>query len=137
MPAFHSVDSCDLKPGQWLAVTGCSGSGQLATQYAKAFGFQVIWLDISDTNLAVTKEQGADHVLNTITDKEYVQKVKDFTSGGVHAAAVFSNADAAYASGPSIICLGGTLMVVGKSSISTTQSRTSPPFPPILSCHPS
>jgi NADPH:quinone reductase-like Zn-dependent oxidoreductase len=115
-PAFHSVDSCDLKPGQWLAVIGCGGLGQLATQYAKAFGFQVIGLDISDPNLAVTKEQGADHVFNTLSDKDYVQKIKDLTSGGVHAAAIFSNADAAYASAPSIIRLGGTLMVVGSSA---------------------
>jgi len=34
--AFHSVDSCELKPGQWLAVIGCGGLGQYAIQYAKA-----------------------------------------------------------------------------------------------------
>lgn len=34
--AFHAVDSCELKPGQWLAVIGCGGLGQYAIQYAKA-----------------------------------------------------------------------------------------------------
>jgi D-arabinose 1-dehydrogenase-like Zn-dependent alcohol dehydrogenase len=34
--AFHSVDSCELKAGEWLAVIGCGGLGQYAIQYAKA-----------------------------------------------------------------------------------------------------
>lgn len=34
--AFHSVDSCELKAGDWLAVIGCGGLGQYAIQYAKA-----------------------------------------------------------------------------------------------------
>jgi D-arabinose 1-dehydrogenase-like Zn-dependent alcohol dehydrogenase len=34
--AFHSVDSCELKEGEWLAIIGCGGLGQYAIQYAKA-----------------------------------------------------------------------------------------------------
>lgn len=34
--AFHSVDSCELAGGEWLAVVGCGGLGQYAVQYAKA-----------------------------------------------------------------------------------------------------
>jgi len=34
--SFHSVDSCELKEGQWLAIIGCGGLGQYAIQYAKA-----------------------------------------------------------------------------------------------------
>lgn len=34
--AFHSVDSCELKEGDWLAIIGCGGLGQYAIQYAKA-----------------------------------------------------------------------------------------------------
>lgn len=34
--AFHSVDSCELKAGEWLAVVGCGGLGQYAVQYGKA-----------------------------------------------------------------------------------------------------
>jgi propanol-preferring alcohol dehydrogenase len=76
-------------------------------------GLNVIGLDISDPNLEVTTAQGADHVFNTMTDKTYVDKIKTITNGGVHAATVFSNADAAYAGAPAIIRLGGTLMVIG------------------------
>jgi D-arabinose 1-dehydrogenase-like Zn-dependent alcohol dehydrogenase len=39
--AFHSVDSCELKAGDWLAVIGCGGLGQYAIQYAKAVSLNI------------------------------------------------------------------------------------------------
>lgn len=76
-------------------------------------GLNVIGIDISDPNLEITKAQGADYVFNSMTDKAYVDKIKELTKGGCHATTVFSNADAAYAGAPSILRLGGTLMVIG------------------------
>lgn len=111
--AFHSVDSSELKPGDWLGVIGCGGLGQLATQYAKAMGCHVVGIDINDDILAQCKAQGADAVFNSMTSKDYVEELLKLTGGGVKAAAVFSNADAAYAGAPQIIKLGGVLMVVG------------------------
>jgi len=111
--AFNSVDSCGLRPGQWLGVIGAGGLGQLAVQYGKAMGFKVLAVDINDATLNVCKSQGADETFNSKTEPDYVSKIKQLTNGGVHAAAVFSNALAAYAGAPSIIRVGGTLMVVG------------------------
>lgn len=53
------VESCELKPGDWLAIVGCGGLGQIACQYAKAMGYKVIGVDIADNILEVTKTQGA------------------------------------------------------------------------------
>ncbi|KAH8651836.1 alcohol dehydrogenase [Tricladium varicosporioides] len=111
--AFHSVDSCELKPGDWLGVIGCGGLGQLATQYAKAMGCHVVGIDVNDEVLSQCKAQGADATFNSITDKNYVEELRKLTNGGVKAAAVFSNADAAYSGAPPIIRNGGVLMVVG------------------------
>lgn len=114
--AFHAVDSCDLKPGQWLAVIGAGGLGQLATQYAKAMGFQVIAIDINDKTLEACKSQGADVTFNSLTQADtYAAEVKKLTRGGVHAAAVFSGSPVAYKGAPSVIRVGGTLMVIGIS----------------------
>ncbi|KAL3462623.1 chaperonin 10-like protein [Aspergillus heterothallicus] len=114
--AFHAVDSCTLKPNQWLAVVGAGGLGQLAVQYAKAMGFKVVALDINDKALDACKSQGADVTLNTLTNSSvYVSEIKSLTDGGVHAAAVFSGSPAAYKSAPPIIRPGGVLMVVGIS----------------------
>lgn len=112
--AFHAVDSCELKEGQWLAVVGCGGLGQLACQYGKAMGYKVLGIDINDQTLEVFKKQGADAIFNSRSNKDYVAELKKLTSGGVHAAAVFSDADAAYAGAPAIVRLNGLIMC-GKS----------------------
>lgn len=111
--SFHSVDSCELKPGEWLAIIGCGGLGQYAIQYAKAMGYKTIGLDINDAQLSVAKEIGADAVFNTMTNKGYAEEVKKLTGKGVHAAAVYSAANAAYASAPAVLRIGGLLMVIG------------------------
>lgn len=111
--AFHAVDSCELKPGQWLGVIGAGGLGQLATQYAKAMGVNVVAIDVNETTLVNTKAQGADAIFNSRSNRNYIEEIKTLTGGGVHAAAVFSNATQAYASAPSIIRAGGIMMVVG------------------------
>ncbi|KAJ5629458.1 hypothetical protein N7528_003115 [Penicillium herquei] len=90
------------------------GLGQLATQYAKAMGFQVIAIDINDKALQACKEQGADVTINSISQANgYIEEVKNLTSGGVHAVAVFSAATIAYKGAPALIRPGGVLMVVG------------------------
>ena len=73
----------------------------------------MIAIDINDATLENTKAQGADAIFNSRRNSKYVEDIKKLTSGGVHAAAVFSNAKQAYASAPSIIRTGGTLMVIG------------------------
>ncbi|KAK3679196.1 hypothetical protein LTR78_000757 [Recurvomyces mirabilis] len=111
--AFHAVDSSELNEGDWLAVVGAGGLGQLATQIGKAAGYKVVALDINDATLEVAKKLGADAVFNSRSNKEYVEELKKLTNGGAKAACVFSNADAAYAGIPPILRLGGVMMVIG------------------------
>jgi D-arabinose 1-dehydrogenase-like Zn-dependent alcohol dehydrogenase len=120
--AFHAIDSCELSKGQWLAIVGCGGLGQLACQYAKAMGYQVIGIDINDETLKVFKSQGADAVFNSRSNKDYVEELKKLTNGGVHAAAVFSDADAAYTGAPSVLRLNGLIMC----------GECTPPFNPMI-----
>lgn len=111
--AFHSVDSSELKEGDWFGVVGCGGLGQLATQYAKAMGAKVVGIDINDEVLATCKSQGADAIFNSRTNRNWAEDVRTLTNGGVKSVAVYSNAQVAYATAPSIIKLGGILMVIG------------------------
>lgn len=92
--AFHAVDNSELKEGDWLAVVGAGGLGQIACQIAKAMGVKVVALDINDATLQVVQEQGADATFNSRTNKSYVKELRTLTNGGVKAACVFSNADA-------------------------------------------
>ncbi|KAF1935063.1 alcohol dehydrogenase [Clathrospora elynae] len=112
--AFHSVDSCELKEGDWLAIIGCGGLGQYAIQYAKAMGIKTIGLDINDNQLDMAKKLGVETVFNSIKNKDYVEEIKKLTGGkGCHAAAVYSASNAAYADAPNVLRTGGLLMVIG------------------------
>ena len=62
---YKAIKVGDLKPGQWVAIYGAGGLGNLAIQYAKhVFNAHVIAVDINDDKLALAKEVGADHVIN-------------------------------------------------------------------------
>lgn len=111
--AFHSIDSCNLSPGDWFGIIGCGGLGQIAAQYAKAMGLNVVAVDIQDANLEEIKKQGADAVFNSKDNPNYVEEIKKLTGGGVKAVAVYTNSHRAYLGAPDIIKLGGILMVIG------------------------
>jgi len=114
--AYHAVDECELKPGDWFAAVGCGGLGQLAIQYAKAMGFKVIGLDINDEILKNAKAVGADHTFNTVTNKNYIEELKAITGGGADATSVFSASHRAYDSAKQILKVMGVLMVIGLPS---------------------
>jgi D-arabinose 1-dehydrogenase-like Zn-dependent alcohol dehydrogenase len=77
-------------------------------------GYKVIGLDIADAALEEAKKCGADHVFNSMTDKDWKKKVMDITKGGVDAAVNFTASKKSYDDCPAIIRPGsGLLMVVG------------------------
>lgn len=114
--AFNGVSSCDCQPGDWIAIVGCGGLGQLGIQYAKALGLNIIGIDINDDILQIANELGADLTYNTITQKDYIENIKALTCGGCHAAVVFSAAGAAYAGVPPILRVNGLMMIIGLPS---------------------
>ncbi|KAM3417372.1 hypothetical protein BST61_g5622 [Cercospora zeina] len=112
--AFHAVNKCALQPGEWLAVVGCGGLGQLAIQYAKAMGLHVIGLDINDYMLETAIRNGADATFNPSKDGTFFKAIRKLTgTRGCHAAAVFSDSRAAYATAIRSLTFNGLLMVVG------------------------
>lgn len=71
---YKGVKVSNVRPGQWIAVYGAGGLGNLGVQYAKkVFGAHVIAIDINDDKLAFAKESGADLVINP--NKEDAAKV--------------------------------------------------------------
>jgi len=45
--AYHGIEDCDLKAGQWIAVIGCGGLGHLGIQYAKYVGPPAQWASLT------------------------------------------------------------------------------------------
>ncbi|HEY9116926.1 MAG TPA: alcohol dehydrogenase catalytic domain-containing protein, partial [Roseivirga sp.] len=72
-----------VKPEQWVAVHGCGGVGLSAIMIAKAFGANVIAIDIQESALSLAKKLGADFCINSSIQNP-VEAVKEITHGGAH-----------------------------------------------------
>jgi len=111
--AWQGVTKAGIQPGEWIAIVGCGGLGHLGIKYAKALGYKVIGVDLVDGQLEEAKLSGADYTFNPKTDKDYVQKIKEITDGGCHAAVNFTNSVQAYSATPILLRTDGIMMVVG------------------------
>ena len=63
---YKAVKVSHIKPGQWIAIYGLGGLGNLALQYAKnVFNAKVIALDVNDEQLKLAAEMGAELTINS------------------------------------------------------------------------
>jgi propanol-preferring alcohol dehydrogenase len=72
-----------LKAGETVAIVGAGGGlGHLGIQFAKAVGLKVIAIDARDEALQLSKDSGADIVIDARQPKEkVVEEVKKVTGG--------------------------------------------------------
>lgn len=109
---YKGVKVSGVRPGQWIAIYGAGGLGNLGVQYAKkVFGAHVIAIDINDDKLAFAKESGADLVINPT--KEDAAKVIQEKVGGAHAAIVTAVSSAAFNSAVDAVRAGGRVVAIG------------------------
>ncbi|MBJ2181214.1 alcohol dehydrogenase AdhP [Pseudomonas veronii] len=109
---YKAVKVSKIRPGQWIAIYGLGGLGNLALQYAKnVFNARVIAVDINDDQLQFAREMGADLVINS--RNEDAAKVIQEKVGGAHAAVVTAVAKVAFNSAVDALRAGGRLVAVG------------------------
>lgn len=83
--SFRAVkEQGKVSPGEWVAVWGCGGVGLSAIMIAKAFGAQVVAVDISEDKLEFARHIGADIGVNSREELDVVRTIRDATSGGAH-----------------------------------------------------
>ena len=92
---YKAVKVSHIKPGQWIAIYGLGGLGNLALQYAKnVFNAKVIAIDVNDEQLKLAASMGADLTINSRS--EDAAKIVQEKTGGAHAAVVTAVAKAAF-----------------------------------------
>ncbi|KAK4890012.1 hypothetical protein LTR27_011231 [Elasticomyces elasticus] len=95
---WRAILQAELKKGEWLCFVGSGGGlGHLGVQFAKALGLKVIGIDARDEGISLTKEYGADVVVDARKGKEEaVKSVQDATNGeGADATVCISDAPTA------------------------------------------
>ncbi|KAI3391001.1 hypothetical protein diail_8135, partial [Diaporthe ilicicola] len=119
---FRGIEQVGLKQGQWLAIVGSGGGlGHLGVQFAKSKGFKVIGIDARDDGLKISKDLGADIVIDARNGKDAVVKevqeaTKDANPGnpGVDATLTLSDAPTAAALGCAITKKHATMLQIAQ-----------------------
>ncbi len=108
---YKGLKETEVRPGEWVAVSGVGGLGHMAVQYAKAMGMHVVAADIFDDKLALAKKLGADITING-KDKDAIEQVQKAT-GGVHGALVTAVSPIAMEQAFGFMRSKGTMALVG------------------------
>lgn len=114
---YKAIKEAHLEPGQWIAIYGAGGLGNLAVQYAKkVFNAHVIAIDINSDKLELAKEVGADIVINATEMDDVPAYIKEITNGGTHSAVVTAVSKIAFNQAIDSVRAGGYVVAVGLPS---------------------
>ena len=109
---YKALKTSNIRPGQWVAIYGCGGLGNLAIQWAKnVFKAHVLAVDINDDKLASAKKVGADLTFNSKDADSGKFAQEQF--GGAHAAVVTAVSQIAFTQAVGSLRAGGKVVAVG------------------------
>lgn len=109
---YKAIRVSGVRPGQWLAIWGAGGLGNMAIQFARnVFNARVIAIDIQDDKLELAREYGAEVTLNPAKD-DVPARIHDLTGGGAHTAVVVAVARSAFNQAVNSVRAGGKVVCV-------------------------
>ncbi len=108
---YKGLKETEVKPGEWVVISGIGGLGHMAVQYAKAMGMHVVAADIFDDKLKLAADLGADMVVNG-TAADAIEQVQKAT-GGVHGALVTAVSPKSMEQAYGFLRAKGTMALVG------------------------
>lgn len=108
---YKGLKMTDVRPGQWVVISGIGGLGHIAVQYATAMGMRVAAVDISDEKLELARQHGAEVTVNASTE-DPVKAVQEAT-GGSHGVLVTAVHPAAFGQAIGMTRRGGTIVFNG------------------------
>lgn len=108
---YKGLKRTEVKPGQWVVISGIGGLGHIAVQYAVAMGMRVVAVDIADDKLALAKKHGAEVVVNAM-DGDPATAVQEAV-GGAHGVLVTAVHKDAFGQAIGMTRRGGTIVFNG------------------------
>lgn len=109
---YKGIKEADVRPGEWLAISGIGGLGHVAVQYAKAMGLHVAALDVYEEKLALARTLGADIAIDARLPDAAAQVIKH-TNGGAHGVLVTAVSRDAFNQALDLVRRKGTISLVG------------------------
>lgn len=108
---YKGLKETEVKPGEWVAISGIGGLGHLAVQYAKAMGMHAAAIDISDEKLEFAKKLGADLTVNATENEPGLFLKKE--TGGMHGVLVTAVSPVAFNQALNALRRKGTISLNG------------------------
>jgi propanol-preferring alcohol dehydrogenase len=111
---YKGLKVTEVKPGEWVLISGVGGLGHIAVQYAVAMGMRVVTVDVADDKSELALKHGAEFAFNALTEGDgLVAKIKEVTGGGCHGGLVTAVNGKAFPSAVGALRSGGTVVLVG------------------------
>lgn len=111
LTVYKGLKMTEAKAGDWVAVSGVGGLGQMALQYGKAMGFRMIAIDIDDDKLKVATQLGAAVTINALKDDPAAVVRRE--AGGAHGVLVTAVSPSAFSQAVGCARRGGTIVLNG------------------------
>lgn len=109
---YKGIRETEVRPGEWLAVSGVGGLGHVAIQYAKAMGLHVAAIDVAEDKLTLARALGAEVTVDARSPDAAAQIVRQ-TGGGAHGVLVTAVSPPAFAQAIQMVRRRGTVSLVG------------------------
>ncbi|WP_395495499.1 alcohol dehydrogenase AdhP [Acetobacter sp. KSO5] len=111
LTVYKGLKMTDTKAGNWVAISGVGGLGQMAVQYGVAMGLNVVAVDIDDEKLAIARKLGAALTVNARETDPAAFMQKEV--GGVHGGLITAVSIKAFSQAMGYVRAGGTLVLNG------------------------
>jgi len=111
LSAWKALKETEVTAGQWVAISGIGGLGQMAIQFAVTMGLHVIAIDIDAKKLLRAKDLGAEITLNA-REPGAAQTVQKAV-GGAHGVIVTAVSISAFRQAIDMMRRKGTCIFVG------------------------
>jgi len=108
---YKGLKETEVKPGEWVVVSGIGGLGHMAVQYAKAMGMHVAAVDVHPDKLALARSLGAEIALDARAGDVAAELQK--LIGGAHGALVTAVSPPAFEQAFNMLRARGTMSLVG------------------------
>ncbi|WP_224248748.1 zinc-dependent alcohol dehydrogenase [Hyalangium gracile] len=107
---YKGLKETEVRPGQWVVISGIGGLGHMAVQYAKAMGMRVAAVDLGEEKLALARSLGAEIALDARKDPATeLQRL----IGGAHGVLVTAVSPEAFRQSIDMLRPHGTCALVG------------------------
>ena len=109
---YKGIKEAEVRPGEWLVVSGVGGLGHIAIQYAKAMGLHVAAVDVTDEKTrsgAFARRRAR----RRRPDGTAVDEVLKETAGGAHGVLVTAVSVPAFGQALRMVRRKGTVSLVG------------------------